>query len=92
MGGAPSGEASYLEPVGNFEVDLVDALDAVVERLRGLAGLQMGLVQVSAVCRAGLDDAHQHAGILGPGQVVHGDSKEMMRNKGCVWTSRVRRA
>lgn len=39
-------EPSYLQPVGNLEVDFVDALDALVERLRGLHGLQMGLVDV----------------------------------------------
>lgn len=33
----------YLKPVGDFEVDLVDALHSVVERPRGLGGLEAGL-------------------------------------------------
>lgn len=35
---------AYLEPVGNFEIDLVDALHSVVEGLDCLAGLQIGLI------------------------------------------------
>lgn len=36
---------AYLEPVGDLEVDLVDALHPVVERLHGLAGLQNSLCE-----------------------------------------------
>jgi hypothetical protein len=33
----------YLKPIGNFEIDSVDALDPIVESLNSLGGLQIGL-------------------------------------------------
>jgi hypothetical protein len=43
--GHSAGAVAYLEPVGDLEVDLVDALHPVVERLHGLAGLQNSLCE-----------------------------------------------
>ena len=36
---------AYLKPVGNFEIDLVDALHPIVEGLNRLTRLQMGLLE-----------------------------------------------
>jgi hypothetical protein len=45
IAGRSAGAVVYLEPVGDLEVDLVDALHPVVEGLHGLAGLQNSLCE-----------------------------------------------
>jgi len=72
--------ASYLEPIGNFLVDLRDALDAVRQRLDGLTRLEARLKrkEKSIVSPNGSaihtksERAYQHRWILGPRKVIHG--------------------
>lgn len=75
---------AYLKPVGDFEVDLVDALHSVVESPRSLPGLQASLprrlafgheleprVAWAAATESGRGWTYQHGGILGSRRVVH---------------------
>ena len=62
---------THLKPVGNLEVEFIDAAHAVVEGLHGLAGLQMRLCGVSSVLEHKASSAYQHGGILGSRHVVH---------------------
>lgn len=54
--GAPQREEgsaySYLKPIGNFSVDLVDALYSLVQRVHGLVGSEVRLSRWSADCGA----------------------------------------
>lgn len=78
--GCSAGAVAYLEPVGDLEVDFVDALHPVVERLHGLAGLQNSLCE-----------GRRKGQLVSPlrffQQLERGRLKDILRDGSCSLTS-----